>query len=144
MRPLAVKHNRQDVISEIDQIQITSLARRYYLNLIAPFYDEVAVKYEEQDLLARKFMDDYIDMVALETYEKIHGISKINKDTLDEMEQLLKDNLEELMWATDVYNSHYREIFYYPNFLLLLENWKLARYILLLVYLYLSVCYHKL
>ena len=119
VRPIAVKHNRQDVVSAIDKIQITSLARRYYLNLIDPFYDVVAMKYEEQDALARKFMDDYIDMVAMEAYEKTHGVSIVDTEVIDEMEQLLSENLEELLWATDVYNSHYREIFYYPHY----EDW---------------------
>ena len=113
VRPLAIKYKREDVVSEIDKIEIT-LERKYSLNLIDPLYDIVSVKSEEQDVLARKFMDDYIDMVALEAYESLHGIVNTNKKIIDEMEHLLVQNLDELLRATDEQNSWYRNIFEDP------------------------------
>ena len=113
VRPLAIKYNRNDVVSEINKIEMT-LARKYSLNLIDPLYDVVSIKGEEQDTLARKFMDDYIDMVALEAYESLHGIVNTNKKIIDEMEHLLVQNLDELLRATDEQNSWYRNIFEDP------------------------------
>lgn len=118
VRPLAIKCKREDVVSEIDKIEMT-LARKYSLNLIDPLYDVVSVKSEEQDVLARKFMDDYIDMVALEAYESMHGIVNTNKGKIDEMEHLLAQNLEELLRATDLRNGYYRWIFDNPY----VEGW---------------------
>ena len=108
IRPLAINYKREDVVSQIDKIPIT-IARKYSLALLDHQTYALALKYYEPENIATQFMDDYIEMVAIEAYNKIHN-HEVMVD-IDAMEKNLLKYLDDLFFVTDIPWGHYRNIF---------------------------------
>lgn len=109
IRPLAVNYKRDDVIEGIEKIPM-SVDRKYNLALLNPQSYAMALKYYEPENIATTFMDDYINIVAVEAYNKMcNGTTGI--DEVDDMEEMLRKYLDLLLAVTDISWPHYRTIF---------------------------------
>ena len=109
IHPLAVNYKRDDVVKAIEKIPLT-VERKYSLALLDPQSYALALKFYEPENIATTFMDDYINIVAVETYNKMcNGTAGINE--IDEMEETLTKYLDLLLAVTDIPWPHYRTIF---------------------------------
>ena len=96
-----------------DAIRLSSLRsdenveQRWFLDLL----QNEALTFEDREFIAKSFLDDYINMVALEAYEKIHKISTTNTGVIDKMERVLIEYRDDLLSATYDNHPYYETIF---------------------------------
>lgn len=111
VKPLAIKSGRTDLVNKIDAIPLT-IERKYYLELLLPGH--LAISVPEQTSIACKFLDDYIEAVAIEAYNKMHNSLPV--ESLDEMGQALIKYLDWLLLIAELReHSYYELIFGQPN-----------------------------
>ena len=104
VKPLANKFGRTDLIKKIDAIPFT-IERKYYLELLLPGH--LTISLPEQTSIACKFLDDYIENVAIEAYNEMHKCLPV--ESLDEMEEALIKYLDWLLLVADLREHHYYE-----------------------------------
>ncbi|MGN0805388.1 MAG: hypothetical protein ACI4MS_08405 [Candidatus Coproplasma sp.] len=119
MTPLAIKYHRQ-VISDNMKRYITSLRCFYHLDLLS----SSEVSQRSRNNISYYFLDEYIAVIALDAYKKLHGNSNITKyelklseinekydNVITAYENLLNDNIDLLIQYS---NENYGMIFNYP------------------------------
>jgi len=104
VRPLAIKSGQTDLVDKIDAIPLT-IERKYYLELLIPGH--LAVGVSEQTSIACKFLDDYIENVAIEAYNQMHN--SLPLEPLDEMQQALIKYLDWLLLVAELREHCYYE-----------------------------------
>lgn len=111
VKPLAIKSGRIDLVDKIDTIPVT-IERKYYLELLLPGHSTLGLA--EQTSIACKFLDDYIEAVAIEAYNQMYNGLPV--ESLDEMEQALIKYLDWLLLIAELReHSYYEPIFGQPN-----------------------------
>lgn len=111
LTPFAQKHNRKDVLFKIGMDE-KNISRKYFLELVTPY--SFTLTLEEQSSIACKFLDDYIEAVAIEAYNQMHNGLQV--ELLDEMEQFLISNIDFLLLITELSEEYcYESVFGYPN-----------------------------
>lgn len=102
-KPLAIKFGRNDFIDKIDAIPYT-IERKYYLELLLPGH---LITLQEQTSIACKFLDEYIEEVAIEAYNQMHNGLPV--EHLDEMEQALVEYFDWLLLVAELSEHNYYE-----------------------------------
>ena len=102
VRPLAIKFARTDLVNKIDAVPLT-VERKYYLELLIPGHSTIGLA--EQTSIACRFLDDYIENVAIEAYNQMHN--GLSVEFLDEMEQALGEYLEWLLLVAELSEHNY-------------------------------------
>ena len=103
VKPLAIKFERNDLIAKIDSVPNT-IEREYYLELLLPGH---LISLSEQTTIACKFLDEYIEAVAVEAYNQMHNGLPVKR--LDEMEQALVEYLDWLLLVANLSEHNYYE-----------------------------------
>ena len=100
---------------KIDNVCISSLRsnenieQRWFLDLL----QNEALSFEDREFIAKGFLDAYINAVSIEAYSQVHN-KDFSTESLDEMEMLLKRNIELLLLIVDTNHCWYRNIFNHP------------------------------
>lgn len=117
--PLAISYKRQGVADSIKRY-ITSLQRIYHIGLLS-----AEVSDWDRKNIANEFLYDYLNVIALDAYQTIHGNSKITKfeaklreinekydDVVAAYENVLNENIDLLIQHSD---NDYGLMFNYPQ-----------------------------
>ena len=105
--PFAKKHNKQDVLRKIG-LDEKNISRKYYLELLVAG-THIFPTTSAQISIACRFLDEYIESVAIEAYNQMHNGLAV--EFLDEMEkQFLKYDYFLFLYA-NMHSNSYARIF---------------------------------